>query len=371
MTYWNLERLGVCVCSLFAALCAVPAHAQTPATANKGPWTVEVHIGTATGGTGSGNPGADFPIGQTLVTTATGPTSRAVSSWLFGDGATTLNSVNAAHNDSERVAPLDSMLRSMAVGQSAGPVFGVRVNRALGNRWAIEFAVDDVPAGVEFTDDASEAISEAATSFGQAWEAVRAFTPSASNIAITATSAVTEASGGEVRATAALRYLILSGNRVTVSVLGGLGAAISHGSLPSASLEAGYRFTFANQFPIDELDQTTVRVTRSGKSSLVTVFGAGMDWALGSNRGLRLDGRIAIAKNQLSLVVDTNPAVAIATPAFAVSTFTSPSLQWSNNPAATGRISTLSGVPLQGFETFIGDGSVSRFSLTIGHFWRF
>ena len=198
-----------------------------------------------------------------------------------------------------------------------------------------------------------------------------AFTPSASNITITATSALTEGSGGEVRATAALRYLVLSGHRLTVSVLGGLGTAISHGSAPSASLSAGYRFTFGNQFPIDELDQTTVRVTQQGRASLVAVFGGGVDYAVGRNRGLRADARLALTRNQLSLVVDTNPSVAIGAPAFAISTFTSPSLQWSNNPAATGRTSTLSGAPLQGFETFLGDGSASRFSLTIGYFWRF
>ena len=371
MDYSSLGKRSVYASGLIAALCAVPAQAQTPASSANGPWTVELHVGAATSGTGSGKEGAAFPIGQTLVTTATGPTSRAVSSWLFGDGAVILNAVNTAHNDSELVVPLDSTLRSMGAGRSGGAVFGIRVNRALASRWSLEFAVDDAPAAVEFSDDAREAFSQAASSFGQAWEALMAFTPSASNITITATSALSKGSGGEVRATAALRYLVLSSDRVTVSLLGGLGTAITHGSLPSASLSAGYGFTFANQFPINELDQTTVRVTQQGRASLLTVFGGGMDFALGPNRGLRADARVALTSNQLNIVVDTDPFVRISTPAFAISTFTSPSLQWSNNPAATGRTSTLSGAPLQNFETFIGEGSASRFSLTIGYFWRF
>jgi hypothetical protein len=62
--------------------------------------------------------------------------------------------------------------------------------------------------------------------------------------------------------------------------------------------------------------------------------------------------------------------VALRAPGDFIESLTNPNIQFSNDPA-TGRQSTLSGPPLDGFVAFEGTGVQTRVLVTVGVFVRF
>ena len=86
--------------------------------------------------------------------------------------------------------------------------------------------------------------------------------------------------------------------------------------------------------------------------------------------GFRIDGRVLIGPANGRLVIDATPAVTTGAPADFIETATNPNIQFSNSPA-TGRQSTLSGPPLDGFTAFKATGVQTRVLITVGIFVRF
>src|SRR4029078_7715840 len=80
------------------------------------------------------------PAGPSIVTSSPIFPSRAVPSWLFGDGASLLNAVNAEFGLAGRIVPLDAALVRPGVPHAGS--FGVRVRRNTSPHWAMEFGVD-------------------------------------------------------------------------------------------------------------------------------------------------------------------------------------------------------------------------------------
>src|SRR5262245_3755504 len=80
------------------------------------------------------------PPGAALVTSTPTFPARAISSWLFGDGAALLNGVLAEFGRWSRITPLDPAFAPLPSTHPAA--FGVRVRRRLNARASLEFSVD-------------------------------------------------------------------------------------------------------------------------------------------------------------------------------------------------------------------------------------
>lgn len=106
------------------------------------------------------------------------------------------------------------------------------------------------------------------------------------------------------------------------------------------------------------------------RRAFVGVIGGGIKYAVTPRWGVRLDVRAHLGKNSISNLVDASATVATLTPASALTIPTNPSIVFSNNPL-TLVPSSLSGPPLNGFQTFAGRGLQTQISIVPGFFWRF
>jgi len=334
-----------------------------------GAWDLEFHGGLITGaGSTGGTAIAGFPVG-TPISTPNGVTSRAVSSWYFGDGASLLNSVNQQHASPQRLAPLDATLQSAAAHSSGGFAFGVRATRRLASRLSLEFAFDVSPTSVEFTDEAHDAIQDASDTFIDAWTGFLAASTSVDR-SLSSNATFTEGSGGQILVSGALRYDVFPHGRVAPYLTAGIGSVSGYGDAPSATLTGQYGFRCgvdAAQFR--ETDIVNVHVTPD-QNGIAGIFGAGFDYDLSSRHAVRVDLRFVVSGATSDISVDANPTVSTFTPAFAISTFTNPSVQFSNNPS-TNRMTTLSGPAIAELQTFNGSGSSVRLNLSVGYVMRF
>src|SRR5215831_4430431 len=115
--------------ALVAALCAArPAFAQT-----SGKWEVEAHGGGLWSTSPTAGKAEPLPV-ATPFTTIVFTTSRRESSWLFGDGASLLNSVNAALRATGTITPLDGVIRAATAKRGNGGAVGFRVARRFSTR---------------------------------------------------------------------------------------------------------------------------------------------------------------------------------------------------------------------------------------------
>jgi hypothetical protein len=145
----------------------------------------------------------------------------------------------------------------------------------------------------------------------------------------------------------------------------GAGVIAGTGSLPSASLDARYRFSVLGEVPIDETDRVSVRYERG--AAFAGVLGGGVRRDLSSAWALRVDARVLLGPDTTRVLVDAQPSSVRGVPAGFVES--SAGIQFSNDPS-TGRRSTLSGAGLQGFEAFKG-GFQARTLVTVGVTRRF
>jgi hypothetical protein len=105
------------------------------------------------------------------------------------------------------------------------------------------------------------------------------------------------------------------------------------------------------------------------RRAFVGVVGGGVRYAIKPQWGVRLDVRGHLSRNRISNLVDTNPSVVPVTPGSVLVVVANPTMQFSGNPSI-GQ-SSLSGAPIQGFQTFRGRGTQVQISIVPGVFWRF
>ena len=129
-----------------------------------------------------------------------------------------------------------------------------------------------------------------------------------------------------------------------------------------------YRFAIAGDVPIDERDRVAIRLDRD--PAFAGVVGGGVRQEIADQWGLKIDARVFLARSSQRLLLDAIPSIARGTPAGFVESFTSPAIQFSNDPA-TGRESSLGGPALQNFEAFTANGLQTRFLVTVGVFVKF
>jgi hypothetical protein len=346
------------------------AEAQAPDRAGAAAsrrWEVEWYGGLSLANPPSSGTTRLPPPGAPLTTSSPLFPSRQIPSWFFGDGAALLNDVNAAFGLASRLSPLDAAFDSPDFELGSRATFGIRIRRGVSRRVSVELSVDsfsgsgDAPAGLVA---AAEAARE---TFESALGALLSSGPFP-EVTLGATRATTEGSNRDLYATAALNLHFRPDTSLVPYLTAGGGVAAATGTFPSVVLEGRYRFSILGLAAIEETDRVTIRADRD--TTFVAVAGAGVRRLMSRRWGFRVDGRVFVGPGGRRLLVDTAATVASATPAAYIESFTHPSVQFSNHQS-TGRQSTLSAPPIQGFSVFESDGFGTRTAVTVGLFARF
>jgi hypothetical protein len=131
--------------ALDAGAPGAPRTSQGPSTRGR-KWEIEGHGGwVGASDVTSGTPIDAFPRGATIPSLSTF-TSRAVSSWFYGDGPVLLAEVFALTGRTQRITPLDSALKQGVATREGGGSFGFRLSRQLTSRFSAEFNFDRASA---------------------------------------------------------------------------------------------------------------------------------------------------------------------------------------------------------------------------------
>jgi hypothetical protein len=351
---------------------AAPAAAQTTSASAQsamGPrWEVEAHGGLSRGTAASDGTAALPPAGSPIPSLGPLFPSRRTSSWFFGDGALMLNDANEDLGLAARITPLDAALTSLGLDYSNAAVLGVRVRRVVSDRWSAEFALDLLPGSGDISEEFSNAVDATRVSFESAFRALLTDGPTDS----VAVSTVLEASDGsahELAVTGAVNWHFKSDGLVPYLTFGG-GVISGLGSLSSIALEGRYGFVIF-PFPdvsFQETDRIRIRFERG--TALVGVAGGGVRRNVSDAWGFKIDGRVLIGREHSRILIDADPDVQTRANGDFLEMLTNPNIQFSNDPA-TGRVSSLSGPALDGFEAFKASGWQARVFITAGVFFRF
>lgn len=346
--FFSLLTMMLCSCGL-----AADAAAQGPR------WEVEAYGGFVAGQAASSGTQTLPPVGRPIVTSNPTFPSREVPSWLFGDGATLLNAVNTEFDLAGQVTPLDAAFAAPDASRTA--TFGARLRRHLSSRWALEVAFDTTASGALDADALASAAATTRDTFQSAMGDLLATGPF-NGVAIDAEVASESGSRRETAITVALNRRFGSWGAFAPYATFGGGLVMGTGAQSSSTIDARYRFRILDEIPIDESDRASVRYD-SG-TAFAAVLGGGLHRAFSERWGLRIDARVLVGPDPARVKVDATPASVRGTPAGFIESFSSPAVQFSNDPA-TGRVSSLGGPGLDGFEVFKG-GTRARTLITVG-----
>lgn len=341
----------------------------------KGPpkWSAEFHVGGVLAQTaGGGTPIDAFPVGRTFTSVnATSSPSRAVPSWLFGDGALLFNQVNAqfatAFNQHyPQIAPLDGMLTSASGVPQGGFGFGFRLSRQVTPRVTVDFTLDRSSGGIDMTSAARAAIDATRVSFIDGFNGLLALIPQTGGRA-SATLGEESESGGQTAIGGELTYLLMTRGKMHVHATGGV-ATVSIGSTElTVTLRGNYQFVAGGTIPINETDSLVIHFAGSGRS-IAGVFGGGITYDVGQRHGFRADLRIFAGSSSVDTSIDATPIPVNTTSSDRFASKTNPAIQFST---LTGVPTSLSGDKITGLTTFSGGGFATRVLFTAGYFVRF
>lgn len=357
--------------ALFCLGLSVPAMAQQAsgsANATK-KWSVEVQAGFATAAEPTGgSAGEAFAAGTTFLTQAGTPT-RAVQSWMFGDGATLFNDVAARFGQLEgrtfsRITPLDAGLRAAASTRTSGGQIGLRIGYGLSPRLRAELLVER-GGGLDFNDAIRTAMTASAASFKTAFTELITTAPAT---AITVTGAVREEdpANSRLRVMGALTATIAERGALGFHLTAGGGVGMRRGKALSATVTGDYQFNlYGTQF-LQEIDKTTITVS-DPSSAPVFMGGASITWTGKSGSGLRADVRLLMESNRTVTTVSGAPFRPSTASSAVLPSVTTPAIQLSIDPAVKGSLSGES----RTLTTFTGSGFAPRVQITLGYVVRF
>jgi hypothetical protein len=195
----------------------------------------------------------------------------------------------------------------------------------------------------------------------------------------TSIATMNDGHGTQLFTTGALVVNLKTSGPLIPYLTAGAGLLTNRGDWPDATLVGNYRFSTSavnvgpgnrlvfSTIPINETDSVTVQASRD-KHAFAGVVGGGLKYSFARHWGVRGDARVYMSKYTSRVTVTASPSVAAGVPAGATQTFTSPNIQFSNNPSFGS--STLSG-SLAGFETFSGSSVQSTTMVTGGIYFRF
>lgn len=369
----------------FVRLGAVPATrtVRPPQAAPAAPagskWEVEAHLG---GGFGKrragGSPIAAFPVGESFTTTGFLPRpSRYASTWFFGDGALLLNQIATGFGggllSATKITPLDPVLTTAIVERKPGVTFGGRVSRRFTRIVSGEFGVESTAQSARMTDSALAGLEATRASFAPVWNALLA-TGISLFLSPVVTSDITlprETDGRQTLVTGAATFELPGNRRVVPYATVGGGVLLRSGELPTATLTGNYQFRFGGfgsvGGPFSATDVVEVHFAEKDNTP-VGLFGGGVKYALSARHGLRADVRVHVSRNSLDTLVNARPSSVTGTPAFSISSSTTPALVFSNTTITR---ANLSGPAITDLKTFTGSGRDIQTNLTVGYFLRF
>jgi len=328
-------------------------------------WEIEGSAGILGGQPASAGSVSLPPPGAPIVTSSPTFPARATSSWLFGDGATLLNGVLEEFGRTNRVAPLDPLF---APPPSTHPAaFGLRVRRRLNPHVALEVGVDGFATSSIRSQEVWNGLKTTFDSIGLALTDVFASGPFSPSLVVTDESLL-QVPHDETAITAAFNRDVWHLGALQPYVTLGAGAMIPREKLfAEGSAQARYRTSILGVVPIDETDSVRVSFTRP--ASFVAVLGGGVRHDFSRPWSFRVDARLLVGPDTTRVTLDATPVVTRGSPAGFVESFTTPAIQFSNDPA-TGRVSSLSGPALQGVDVFKG-GVMAHAIVSASIAWRF
>jgi hypothetical protein len=362
-------RIEVILC-----FCACLALFQGSAAAQNVPkWEIEVHGGGLVVNNPTDGTASLPPAGAPFTTQLGNRPSRRASSWYFGDGAALLNDVLAAFpgNLSQRITPLNPVLDGPLVRRDNGFAVGFRLSRTISSRFTAELTVDYSPSELRMTTETESGIDATRRSFESAFNELLRTAP-VSDLAVTSRSNLDSGNGGQLFTTGTVNVALKTTGRLIPYVTGGAGVLSRLGDRPAASLEGNYRFRLVGFFPMNETDAVALRVS-APDNDFVGVVGGGVRYLVSSRWGIRGDARWYLGKHTIDTILDATPAVATDAPTspLALSSATTPAIQFNNTLSGPAGQSNLIGPAVSGFKAFEGSGAQSHFAMTGGVFWRF
>ena len=359
-----MRQPGPIAIGLFLTLIsAAPSLAQTDRR-----WEIE-GVGGLSRGTVSSSGTATLPEpGAPIPSTSPIFPSRRASSWFFGDGAEMLNRVNDAFGVAARIVPLDEALRSPGLSYSSAAVVGVRARRVISPKLSVELGFEIMPGSGDVSEELVNAASATVESFEAAFRGLFETGPIVA-VNVTTDFVTADGSAREVTLTGAVNWHLNTGGSFVPYLTVGGGLVSGMGDLSSVALEGTYELVAIDNAGTTESyresDQLRLRFERG--TTFVGIAGAGMKRDVSDRWGFRIDGRVLIGRENSRLLIDTAPDVQLNPPGDVLETLTNPNIQFSNDPA-TGRPSTLSGDPLDGFVAFKASGLQTRVLVTVGVF---
>ena len=339
-------------------------------------WELEAHGGVLTSTNPTSGTSTLPPIGPDLPLNGPGSLSitRRVPSWYFGDGAAILNEIIGVRSPA-RIAPLDPALESRIVERQSGGGFGVRVDRSLSPRFAVEFALDDAEGTLTLRSTSKQLVSASAASFSPVWKVLLG-TPTGGAQVVTSDAALDDNRGRQLITTGSLLINFLSSPAFRPYVAVGAGYIAARDGAPSITLIGNYNFIFPPVFISPNILQAHINETDAVKvhavvdNSITWVFGGGVKYALGDRWGVRADLRDYVNRDVVRTVVTTTPTSAFIGPPGTLTfafTQTAPLIIFSASPLTVSTLSTT----LNDVQTFKGRGIVNQINASAGIYWRF
>jgi hypothetical protein len=324
-------------------------------------WQVDVVAGVALFELPTSGEAALPAPGPTLTATSPIYQSRRVPTWFLSDGASLVNGANREFGVATQLPPIDDVLGGLGLAGSNAPMAGLRAARYFNDRLALELGLTLHQGSSEIDPAVVDAAEAAAAGFDAAFTGL--FSNAAfSNVSVSSSSTVAGATTRELLSMVALRVHVLSGRTSPYVTVGG-GVLSGIGARPSVTLRGDYTFTYLGGPSFAESDTLTIGFKQP--LSVQGLVGAGFKTDLSPRIGLVVDGRAMIGKPTYTLTLDSAPTVETRTPAGFVESGTTPSVHFSNN-SSTGRLSSLSGDPLTGFEAFRSSDWQVRYVITAG-----
>ena len=344
----------------------------TPAAANA-QWDAGCHGGPTFSTLANGGSAA-LPAAGAPFTTITGLSSRRVASWFLGDGALLLNQVSAARA-SATITALDPVLNTSVVQRQSAGSFGCHAGRHINPRYTAELTIDYSRSQLTMSDAALAGIEASRASFISAFSAPLpagqgGMVPVAS---ATARATIDKQRGHQLFVTGVAHINLRTGGKTMPYATVGGGVVVNRGDTPSATLTGNYTFTSppgapnAGTLAHDETDTVTLRYSIA-RRAFVGVVGGGIMRSVTPHWGLRLDVRAHLSRNAISNRLDARASVPILPGAAVRVLGANPAVQFSASSVAS---PSLSGAPIDGFETFRGNGTQVQVHIVPGFYWTF
>ncbi len=185
-----------------------PVSAAAAAATRPGatPWTIEFRGGLGLSTSPTGGTGQLPALGSLILSPefAFGQ-ARTVSSWLFGDGASQLNSIAASLPNVPLLPALDPMLTSLSATRRAGGSVGFTIGRDISEHVRAELNVDASFQALALTSAATSGIDATRAGFVTTWQGVLAASP-ISGLAVNATRTGAASAGRQVQVSGTLTY---------------------------------------------------------------------------------------------------------------------------------------------------------------------